>query len=660
MNRLAIQRRVKLSGLMLRPDAVSAIENVLSNTDEPDATLNKIIDNIQIYLIRQEQISSSSSLANDNGVMANVTEAANRIIDQTVILDVIADLSKKDSDMGNDAIAIIDAFSTPLYMLDEGLGPTSSAPLSAGTISSRKFRRVNDNERSFHCSAAMRASIIRDRFAITQQRLLRNPRFQRAGLSDVNANITFSKSNQQQMIALSSIESLISNEGDQVTIFGIITQIGQNQFYLEDLNSKVEIDLSHTKCGMGIFTEGCMVIASGRFSSETGKFKVNELSMPPAETRVDSIRASQGIDFIGRNLLHSIISSSATNGNLGDASYCNNIFLSDEEHLRKLEVEATDSMFVILSDVYLDDHSVTSKLHDLFKGFEDLAPPVIVLMGNYTSKPFGVGHGTSKQKSSFSQPASGRASNQQNSSSSFGNDQGGFHARDISAEQCTPAEFGELMESLGEMMCKFPKLLETTHFIFVPGPRDPGASGNILPRPPIPSLFSNRLKDRVLRHYPNSRITFTTNPSRLLFYLQEIVLFREDILSKMRRQSLFLQRDAQKSEDNTKAEMETEHSEVVHNSHKSNAPLTEHLVKSIVDQAHLCPLSQYARPVYWCYDSALRLFPLPHIIVLADHYDQYQMSHAGCGVFNPGSFASDFSFVVYRPSTWHTEFSRVP
>ncbi len=659
MNRLAIQRRVKLSGLMLRPDAVSTIEEMLSKDDDPDATLNKIIDSIQVYLTRQEQISSSSSLTNDKGLMANITEAANRIIDQTVILDVIADLSKKDSDMSNDAVAIVDAFSMPLYMLDEGLGPTSSAPSSTGTISSKNFRRVNDNERSFHCSAVMRASIIRDRFAITQQRLLRNSRFQRAGLSDVNANITFSKSN-QQTIAISPIESLISNEGDHVTIFGIIIQIGQNQFYLEDLNSKVEIDLSHTKCGLGIFTEGCIVVASGRFSSETGKFKVSELSMPPAETRVDSIRASQGIDFIGQSLLHSITSSSTSHGNLGDASYCNNILLSDEDHLRKLEMEATDSMFVILSDVYLDDHSVTSKLHDLFKGFEELAPPVIVLMGNYTSKPFGVGHGASKQKPSFSQPSTGRTSNQHNPSSSFTNDQGGYHARDVSAEQCTPAEFGELMESLGEMMCKFPKLLESTHFVFVPGPRDPGASGNILPRPPIPTLFSNRLKDRVLRQYPNSRITFTTNPSRLLFYLQEIVLFREDILSKMRRQSLFLQRDAQKSEDNTKAEMETESNEVAHNSHRSNIALTEHLVKTIIDQAHLCPLSQYARPVYWCYDSALRLFPLPHIIVLADHYDQFQMSHAGCGVFNPGSFASDFSFVVYRPSTWHTEFSRVP
>jgi DNA polymerase epsilon subunit 2 len=72
--------------------------------------------------------------------------------------------------------------------------------------------------------------------------------------------------------------------------------------------------------------------------------------------------------------------------------------------------------------------------------------------------------------------------------------------------------------------------------------------------------------------------------------------------------------------------------------------------------------------VYWELDYALRLFPLPHLLVLADHAEQYQYKKAFsggdatgdcCTVVNPGSFSSDYSFVVYQPATRTVEFSRV-
>lgn len=83
------------------------------------------------------------------------------------------------------------------------------------------------------------------------------------------------------------------------------------------------------------------------------------------------------------------------------------------------------------------------------------------------------------------------------------------------------------------------------------------------------------------------------------------------------------------------------------------------LVKTILDQGHLCPLPLTSRPIHWRFDHALRLYPMPDVVVLADHTEQYNWRYEDCLVLNPGSFPTDSSFVVYRPSTFETEFSRV-
>ena len=63
------------------------------------------------------------------------------------------------------------------------------------------------------------------------------------------------------------------------------------------------------------------------------------------------------------------------------------------------------------------------------------------------------------------------------------------------------------------------------------GPQDPG-SGNVLPCRPLPRLFTKELSRRV------KHVSFSSNPSRMRFYTQEIVLFREDLMRKVRRHAL--------------------------------------------------------------------------------------------------------------------------
>ena len=85
-----------------------------------------------------------------------------------------------------------------------------------------------------------------------------------------------------------------------------------------------------------------------------------------------------------------------------------------------------------------------------------------------------------------------------------------------------------------------------------------------------------------------------------------------------------------------------------------------HLVKSLVDQAHLCPLPQAEAAVYWQHDHAMWLHPAPDVLILADRQHQFQLTYEETLAFNPGGFASGESWFVYRPATKEAEQSFFP
>jgi hypothetical protein len=70
-----------------------------------------------------------------------------------------------------------------------------------------------------------------------------------------------------------------------------------------------------------------------------------------------------------------------------------------------------------------------------------------------------------------------------------------------------------------------------SQFVFVPGPADPMET-DVLPKPPIPRSFTKKIRDRI----PNA--TFTSNPCRIRYCTQDIVIFREDLLAKLLRIAL--------------------------------------------------------------------------------------------------------------------------
>ena len=209
--------------------------------------------------------------------------------------------------------------------------------------------------------------------------------------------------------------------------------------------------------------------------------------------------------------------------------------------MKEMETKATEEMFVIMSDIQLDRPMVVEKLQRVFEGFENAGTePLFILMGNFVNKPATAPGGREAVTEAFS--------------------------------------------ALADAIASCPRLAKNAKFLLVPGPQDVGTH-NALPRRPIPELFTKDLRKKV------AHVTFASNPCRVRFYTQEIVLFREDLLRKMQRHSVLPPRTDE------------------------DAPeLTEQLVESILDQGHLCPLPLHVKPIHWELDYTLRLVPLPHLV----------------------------------------------
>ena len=105
---------------------------------------------------------------------------------------------------------------------------------------------------------------------------------------------------------------------------------------------------------------------------------------------------------------------------------------------------------LILSDVFLDRSDVFDRLRELFaKHADDSMPPSFLFCGDFVS-------------------------------SNFSMDSAGIR------------RLLRLFTSLAELIASFPRLVEHSHFIFVPGPRDVGANG-LFPRESVQNHFADSM-----------------------------------------------------------------------------------------------------------------------------------------------------------------------
>ncbi|KAK7380120.1 hypothetical protein VNO78_32543 [Psophocarpus tetragonolobus] len=325
----------------------------------------------------------------------------------------------------------------------------------------------------------------------------------------------------------------------------------------------------------GLFSENTIVVAEGEMLVE-GIFQVLTCGFPPLEDRDKSVTQLAGHDFFGGGT-----------------------FTKEETiRLEDMEKRAVNDMFVIFSDIWLDNEETLRKLETVLDGFEsvEVVPSLFVFMGNFSSRPCNLS----------------------------------FHSYSSLRMQ-----FGKL----GEMIAAHTRLKEHSRFLFIPGPDDAGPS-TVLPRCALPKYLTEELQ----KHIPNAIFSIAIWKLiafynmyllgyRVKFYTQEIVFFRQDMLYRMRR-SCLMPPSTEETDDHF-----------------------QHLVATITHQSHLCPLPLSVQPIIWNYDHCLYLYPTPHTIVLGDRSPQKAFKYTGITCFNTGSFAIESTFVAYRPCSQEVELS---
>ncbi|XP_055497097.1 DNA polymerase epsilon subunit 2 [Leucoraja erinacea] len=510
----------KMHGLILRANAAKFLVDVLESVNESELedAIERIIDAVE-----KQPLSCN-------------------MIEQSMVESAVQECSETYDETIEHVFNIIGAFDVPRYIYNS---------------ERKKFLPISMTDHSEPClfgTARNKAELFCERYTIMQQRTHRHELF----TPPVTGSHPDESGNKFQLKTIESLLGNVSKVGE-VIVLGMITQLKEGKFFLEDPTGTVQLELSKAQFHSGLYTESCFVLAEGWY--EDGVFHVNGFGFPPTEPSSVTRAYYGNINFFGGPSPTSVKSSAK---------------------LKQLEEENEDAMFIFISDVWLDQVEVLEKLHMMFSGYSSMPPTCFVLCGNFSSAPYG--------KSQIK-------------------------------------TLTESLKALADIICEYPNIHKNSRFVFVPGPEDPGPS-SILPRPPLADYITEEFSKRV----PHS--VFTTNPCRIQYCTQEIIIFREDLVNKMCRNCIRFP--------------------------NSNLDIPNHFLKTIVAQGHLTPLPLYVSPVYWAYDYSLRVYPVPDLLVFADKYDPFNIVHTDCTCINPGSFPrSSFCFKVYYPSSKTVEDSKL-
>ncbi|KAH8270143.1 hypothetical protein KR018_004652 [Drosophila ironensis] len=513
--RKRIANNFKLCGFMIRSENSAYLAEQLLPFDaaERDKWLTVITENIQGQKLTTPHV------------------------DRAALEKAINELNRVGLDEGETVFALIDAFTVPRFRYN-------------GRV--KKFE-LDTHPRQLLPAPRMKSDYMQQRFAMLLQKTLRHDLFAPAVLQEgVRPDA------QAKKFKLQFAENLLATSAmKEAVVLGLLTQLKEGKFYVEDPTGCVELDLSGARFHAGFFCEGCFVLAEGSYSH--GVLKVDGLGFPPAEP------ASSSRAFFG-----------TANTWGGESSK----LLKYSPRLQELERTNTETTIVFLSDVRLDLPVVMDKLRQLFVGYDSCPPQAIVLMGPFT------------------------------------------------ASTRNHHELRHHLDALGGLAAGCEQLKKQTDLILVPSSEDPTAP-NILPRAPIPECLAAGL----LKAWPRTQLA--TNPCRLQYCTQQIVVCRLDLMAKFCRNTLHFPEDT--------------------------AQIEQHFARTIVCQGHLVPIHPIAMPVHWDYDPALWLYPLPDLIVMGDSCQSFSSSQHGCTVLNTGSFVkSKFAFKVYIPATRTVEDSEIP
>ena len=469
-----------------------------------------------------------------------------------------------------------------------------------------------------------------------------------------------SKKRNNNELIITELGSLQGTE-ENVVVFGMLIKTESRNYQLQDLTTRINIDLSNVKkWGKGYFTPGCCVVCWGFFKNN--KLNVDEISHPDfiwntmtfeekyekdyfggitkafknnknkdknssnnnSKTKGETYTKynNPGIHFTIRNLLqHDIgdnkilypktvdIKNKINRGvqiikdSFFEKNKIANIFLESEKTLK-------NQFFLILSNVNLADNEVLKSIKILVNSYSkpDIALPfMIIFMGNFF------------KEQSFS--------NFKLFSSSF--------------------------EQLEKILLENKRLVDNTYFVFVPGPEDLSLFNGFPKFPFIPSIIE-KMKEKI----PN--LINATNPCRFTMFGKEIVIYRDDLHKKLSRNSI---NDVDNNDGNNE---ENNQSEL--------------FVETVLRQGNLAPIPLNISPRIWHLAHKMLILPIPDILILGDitekfrkyyTYNNFNQSQSNSNlnansqnmngqeilnerkvlVINPGDFSKDTLFASINPST---------
>ncbi|XP_026478828.1 DNA polymerase epsilon subunit 2-like [Ctenocephalides felis] len=394
----------------------------------------------------------------------------------------------------------------------------------------------------------MKSDYMKYRYAVLYQRISRHELF--------CPPVIGKKIEPGKKFNLRTVETLLSlSKMNNVVVLGLLTQLKEGQFFIEDVTGAVPINITNARFHNGLFCEGCFILAEGNY--EDGILMVHGLGFPPPETAKNS---------------------RAYFGTLNTWGGPSRTLLKLSPKLAAIENNNADATIAFLSDVWLDSPQVMAKLGELFSGYDSCPPVAIVLMGPFVR------------------------------------------------ENGNPFNLKNHLSALGDLISNFENIKTETDIILVPSADDPSAP-KLLPRLPIPECLATSLLKKI------PRVKLATNPCRLQYCTQQVLVCRADLLTKMCRNAVKF---------------------------PTEGDLGEHFARTLICQGTLAPVTQLVVPTLWAHDAALSLYPLPDLIVIGDTSSGFNASLYDCLVINTGSFPkSKFSFKVYVPAIRTIEDSQI-
>ncbi|KAI4172185.1 MAG: hypothetical protein LQ343_003745 [Gyalolechia ehrenbergii] len=525
-----------------------------------------------------------------------------------------------------------------------------------------------------------RIALLRDRYQLVHQRLLRNEAFQTSTVALSRSKSLQRSSSEivmpQQAYKLTPIANLLGRSGSTHVLLGLLGNSPTGTLVLSDLTGSISLDLQHARPvpeDGAWFAPGMMVLAEGLYEEEGsaagpslagdggvggtigGKFHVASVGGPPCERR------DLTLGVLGHNKRGGLVAP-------GGFGWVDFLGVGSERangptmrSLEKRTWEGQDlasqlqgrSRMVILGEVNLDSTRTLEALKQVLGiyGAEraEQTPMTFVLIGNFTR-----------------------------------------HAVLVGGANGGSIEYKEYFDSLASILADFPCILEDSTFVFVPGDNDPWASAfsagaaAVLPKRGVPEIYTTRVKkafatanaeaNKPTNKQAKGETVWSTNPTRLTLFgpAQELVVFRDDLSGRLRRKGLRFRKideskDAQPDLAGPHGEDELQRGQqaaseqeamgvdrTIENAESaqpgakakdSNLPdipsdlrTARKLVKTILDQGHLSPFPLTDRPILWDYGNPLNLYPLPTALVLMDpEAPSYALTYEGCHAMNPGA-----------------------